>query len=71
MARQGLVLLLVATIGVAACRQEPTFDERFDAAQEEVEETVRSIDRDLETDTAAQTPATASPERGSDADPTE
>ena len=71
MARQAWGILLAATLGVAACRQEPTFEERYDAAQDEVEETARSIDRDLENDTAIPAPSTTSPAEEAGAVPAE
>lgn len=49
----GIVLLVAA----AACRDEPTFDERYDAAQEKISVSAERIDRDL--DAASATPAAA------------
>lgn len=44
-------ILLVASAG---CSSEKSFDERYDAAQQEVRETARSIDRDLKDADAAE-----------------
>ena len=40
-------LTLVAVLSMAACREEPDFDQRFDAAQQEIRERAEAIDRDL------------------------
>ena len=52
------VLTLVA---LAACQQEPTFDERYDTAQDKIEGMARDIDGELK--------ASLPPEEAPDADP--
>lgn len=50
-ARLVTLILLAASAG---CSSEKSFDERYDAAQQEVRETARSIDRDLKDADAAE-----------------
>ena len=42
------VALGCAMLSIAACNQEPTFDERYDAAKSSISEKAVEIDRDLE-----------------------
>lgn len=42
----GIVLLVAA----AGCRDEPTFDKRYDAAQEKISASAERIDQDLAAD---------------------
>ncbi len=44
MRRAGAFALLLA---VTACKQEPTFDERFDATQKSLEAKAKAIDQEL------------------------
>lgn len=45
---RGLALtILIASFAIGACKKEPTFDERYEAAQEEIRETADNIDEDL------------------------
>ena len=41
-------LATLALIALAACQQEPTFDERYDAAREKMGTTASEIDEELE-----------------------
>lgn len=50
MLRAGIILLLVA---LTACKREPSFDERFDAAQQKVERSARDIDAQISASDAA------------------
>lgn len=49
-------MALAGLVALAACRQEPTFEERYGAASETIRERARSID--------AQISATDAPSRG-------
>ena len=40
--------LIVGTLVLAGCDSEPDFDDRFEAAQAEIEEKAQSIEADLE-----------------------
>lgn len=68
MRRLGVVLVLA----VVACRQEPSFDERYEQADREIREKAAAIDAELE-DAGASAAATqaappaSSPKPGSDA----
>ena len=59
--------ILIAMIALAGCKQEPTFDERYDAARSTIGETAREIDRDLEQGLARDDGSDALKERGEDA----
>ena len=39
---------VLALVALAACQQEPTFDERYDTAQDKIEGMARDIDGELE-----------------------
>ena len=39
---------VLALLALAACQQEPTFDERFDTAHDKIEGMARDIDGELE-----------------------
>ena len=39
---------VLALVVLAACQQEPTFDERYDTAQDKIEGMARDIDGELE-----------------------
>lgn len=55
MRRAALALpVLLATI--AACQEEPSFDERYEAAQVKIRETAQGIDSDLAKAAAARGP---------------
>lgn len=41
-------LALLLLTAAAACRDEPSFDERYDAAQKKISVSAERIDRDLE-----------------------
>jgi len=47
---RGLALPTVCVLLLAACNDEPDFDERFEAAETEIEQTAQSIEQDLNTD---------------------
>lgn len=47
MRRRILLALPIASLA-CACAEEPTFDERYDTAQETIRETADDIDEDLE-----------------------
>lgn len=49
--------LCVALVALSACKREPTFEERYAKAQEDVAAKARAIDRELE-DRAPAAPAT-------------
>ena len=40
--------ILIASFTIGACKREPTFDERYEAAQEKIRETADNIDEDLD-----------------------
>ena len=46
---------LLALFAVCACKSEPTFDERYDAAQEQITDKAEELDHDLDTPSAADT----------------
>ena len=46
---------LLALFAVCACKSEPTFDERYEAAQEQITDKAEELDRDLEPASAADT----------------
>ncbi len=46
--RGSALLLLFASVALASCKSEPTFDERYEAAQKEIRETAEGIDKELE-----------------------
>jgi len=62
--------ILIAMLALAGCKQEPTFDERYDAARSTIGETAREIDRDLEQgmarDDGADAPKTREEEAGTE-----
>ncbi|NVD44550.1 hypothetical protein [Qipengyuania atrilutea] len=70
MRRAGVMLTLL--LALAGCKSEPDFDERYEKAQKEIEQTAREIERDLEKarkDAAKASPsATPEAEEGSAAD---
>lgn len=41
-------IVIALLVGTAGCRDEPTFDERYDAAQNKITTSAKRIDRDLE-----------------------
>ena len=41
-------LALVATVWLAACSQEPSFDERYEAAADQIGTSAKEIDDELE-----------------------
>ncbi len=45
--RGGAALAAVFALALVSCRQEPTFEERYDAAHERIEGMARDIDADL------------------------
>lgn len=45
--RLGALILVGGLLGVSACQKEPTFDERYDAAQEKTRKLANDIDKDL------------------------
>lgn len=53
-----VLLALLLLTAVPACRDEPSFDERYDAAQKKISASAERIDRDLE---AVPTEAGSSP----------
>ncbi|WP_347303339.1 hypothetical protein V5740_01565 [Croceibacterium sp. TMG7-5b_MA50] len=42
-----LPLCTLTLFGLAACRQEPSFDERYDAAQKQVGTTAARLDKEM------------------------
>lgn len=42
-----LVCAFAVLLALTACKQEPTFDERFDAAQKKLEAKTKAIDQEL------------------------
>lgn len=42
-----LVCAFAVLLAVAGCKQEPSFDERFDAAQKTLEAKTKAIDQEL------------------------
>ncbi|WP_375291042.1 hypothetical protein [Qipengyuania sp.] len=54
--RGALVALACLAFGLSACRQEPSFDERYDTAQKKIEGMVDDIDQDLERGAVAAQP---------------
>ncbi|TCD06614.1 hypothetical protein EYB45_02590 [Erythrobacteraceae bacterium CFH 75059] len=64
--RRALPIAALALMTLAACRQEPTFDERYAATHARIEAKSQEIDSDLHgrSGAAAQSPAPAAqPER--------
>ncbi|WP_156522785.1 hypothetical protein [Erythrobacter neustonensis] len=59
--RRVVAVGLMFLSALPACRDEPSFDERYDAAQKKIRVSADRIDRDLE---AAPTPAGSSPPEG-------
>lgn len=55
--RRLITISMALLVGATGCRDEPTFDERYDAAQEKVSASAERIDRDL--DAAPKTPGAA------------
>lgn len=53
-AAPALLALLAAATG---CQDEPSFDERYDAAQERIRDTAQGIDNDLAKSSAGEAPA--------------
>ena len=39
--------VLIALLMLTACKREPTFDERYEAAEKEISETAREIDAEI------------------------
>ena len=46
---------LLALSALCACKSEPTFDERYEAAQEQIMDKAEELDHDLDTPSAADT----------------
>ena len=42
---RGMAILIV--LGLAACKNEPTFDKRYETAQERIEDKAKEIDQEL------------------------
>lgn len=55
--RRIIPISMALLVGAAGCRDEPTFDERYDAAQEKVSASAERIDKDL--DAASKMPGAA------------
>ena len=55
--RGALVGLACLALGLSACGQEPSFDERYDTAQKKIEGMVDDIDQDLERGAVAAQPS--------------
>ena len=45
--RVAVALVAMGMLGLTGCKKEPSFDERYDAAQEKAEKMARDIDGDL------------------------
>jgi hypothetical protein len=58
---RGSAILLVALAALAACKREPTFDERYQAAQAKIHASAAAIDAELEANAAAEAPAGPTP----------
>ena len=48
MRRGGVILTLLALVTAAGCKDEPSFDERYEAAEKRLEKKAAAIDRELE-----------------------
>ncbi|WP_394269640.1 hypothetical protein [Qipengyuania sp.] len=44
---RSLPIIALAALALAGCKDEPSFDERYEAAEEKLEEQAAGIDRDL------------------------
>ncbi|WP_374405794.1 hypothetical protein [Pelagerythrobacter sp.] len=44
---RGAVLALSICVALTGCKREPTFEERYDKAEQDIRETAREIDREL------------------------
>lgn len=62
--RRSLPLLVAAALTATACESEPTFDERYETAQDSIRETARDIDSELR---ESQAEATGDDAAGSEA----
>ncbi len=48
---------LLALVALAACENEPTFEERYDSAQEQIEDKAEELDDELDTSRSSDTTA--------------
>lgn len=55
--RRAAPALLALLVAVTGCQDEPSFDERYDAAQERIRDTAQGIDNDLAKSNAGEAPA--------------
>lgn len=46
--KRAILLAMTLALPLCACKREPTFDERYDAASEQISETAEEIDARLE-----------------------
>ena len=54
---------VLALLALAACQQEPTFDERFDTAHDKIEGMARDIDGELKASLPSEETPAADPAR--------